>query len=79
MVPVKIVNNLNMNSVPENESSSAKKITFRSEELFQGTKEIVIEHSKEQYRLLITKSGKLILNKWHEVSSPHVLSGDPYQ
>jgi len=52
-----------MNSVPENESSSAKKITFRSEELFQGTKEIVIEHSKEQYRLLITKSGKLILNK----------------
>lgn len=39
------------------------KRTFRSEELFAGMREIVIEHSKDQYRLLITKAGKLILNK----------------
>ncbi len=39
------------------------KSVFRSEDLFQGKREIIIEHAKEHYRLLITKSGKLILNK----------------
>lgn len=36
---------------------------FRSEELFQGKREVLIEHSGVFYRLKITKSGKLILNK----------------
>ena len=36
---------------------------FRSQDLFQGKREIIIEHAEEHYRLLITKSGKLILNK----------------
>lgn len=35
----------------------------RSSELFLGGREVVIEHHRELYRLLITKSGKLILNK----------------
>jgi hemin uptake protein HemP len=35
----------------------------RSQDLFQGKREVIIEHAKEYYRLLITKSGKLILNK----------------
>ena len=34
-----------------------------SEELFRGSREIVIQHGDRQYRLLVTKSGKLILNK----------------
>ena len=34
-----------------------------SHELFQGRREVIIEHESNLYRLLITKSGKLILNK----------------
>ena len=36
---------------------------YTSEELFRGTREIIIEHSGQHYRLRITKAGKLILNK----------------
>lgn len=36
---------------------------FRSQDLFQGKREIIIEHAEKYYRLLITKAGKLILNK----------------
>lgn len=43
--------------------SSPKKRIFRSEELFQGEREIVITHGVSEYRLQITKAGKLILNK----------------
>ena len=34
-----------------------------SEELFGGAKLVVIDHAGEQYRLTITKNGKLILQK----------------
>lgn len=34
-----------------------------SGELFDGSQEIQIEHGRMIYRLLITKSGKLVLNK----------------
>lgn len=37
--------------------------TVRSDELFQGAREIVIEHEGVCYRLRLTKSGKLLLNK----------------
>lgn len=37
--------------------------TVKSEELFRGSKEIYIEHHDDRYRLMITRSGKLILNK----------------
>lgn len=40
-----------------------QKLSIRSEDLFQGSREIVIEHAQEKYRLIITKAGKLILNK----------------
>lgn len=36
---------------------------FSSADLFQGQKEIIIRHEDQRYRLLITKAGKLILNK----------------
>ena len=36
---------------------------IHSEELLQGAKEVVIKHCREYYRLLVTKAGKLILNK----------------
>lgn len=39
------------------------KPSVKSEDLFQGSREVVIEHAREKYRLIITKAGKLILNK----------------
>jgi hemin uptake protein HemP len=34
-----------------------------SPELFAGAREVIIEHHGEEYRLRITKQGKLILTK----------------
>ena len=34
-----------------------------SSELFSGHREVLIRHGKDCYRLLITRAGKLILNK----------------
>ena len=42
--------------------SSGKRV-FNSVELFKNDREIVIVHGEAQYRLQITKAGKLILNK----------------
>lgn len=36
---------------------------LNSEELFTGSREILIQHRNDYYRLKITKTGKLILNK----------------
>jgi len=37
--------------------------TLRSEDLLQGQVEVLIEHGVEVYRLRLTRSGKLILQK----------------
>ncbi len=37
--------------------------TLHSEDLFRGTREIVIVHKREQYRLRVTRGDKLILTK----------------
>jgi hemin uptake protein HemP len=34
-----------------------------SDELFQGARELIIRHGREEYRLRITRAGKLILTK----------------
>lgn len=36
---------------------------YTTDQLFQGAKEILIKHGNEEYRLRITRHGKLILNK----------------
>jgi len=36
---------------------------LRSEELFAGTRAIVIQHASTRYRLLITRNDRLILQK----------------
>ena len=38
-------------------------VTLTSNDLFQGNREVLIEHNGEVYRLRITRTGKLILNK----------------
>ena len=45
------------------EETHADRIVIDSANLFAGRKEIRIRHDGELYRLLITRNGKLILNK----------------
>ena len=42
---------------------ASTKRRFSSDELLGGQRELVIEHSGEEYRLRITSKGKLILTK----------------
>ena len=44
-------------------SEASGRHTVRSSDLFQGGKELVIRHGAEEYRLRITRTGKLILTK----------------
>jgi len=50
------------NKENKNDAVSPKPV-FKSEELFRGSREIRIIHEGAEYRLLVTKTGKLILNK----------------
>lgn len=45
------------------EKGAAVRSVWRSEELFSATKEVVILHDGEEYRLRITRNNKLILTK----------------
>lgn len=38
-------------------------VTFRSSDLLQGQREVLIIHGNETYRLRLTRNGKLILHK----------------
>lgn len=51
--------NPNTKPTPINEAP----LTFNSEDLFQGRKEILVRHGEEVYKMRITRNGKLILNK----------------
>ncbi|MCL7999159.1 hemin uptake protein HemP [Brucella sp. 21LCYQ03] len=45
------------------QSYESKLKTYGSRELFNGSREVAIEHGGSLYRLKITRQGKLILNK----------------
>ena len=47
----------------ETESQQKESVRFDSRQLFGGAKVVLIEHAGQIYRLLITRQGKLILNK----------------
>ncbi len=53
--------------VPQDEGGEARNLDkppiLTSRELFQGRREVIIEHGTDQYRLLITSNNKLILMK----------------
>ena len=44
-------------------NTEGRRRVVKSEELFDGFSEVMIEHKNNFYRLLVTKAGKLILNK----------------
>jgi hemin uptake protein HemP len=43
--------------------ASAEPQTVSSEELLGGRRQLIIQHGEERYRLLVTRSNKLILTK----------------
>ncbi|MEP3196845.1 MAG: hemin uptake protein HemP [Lentilitoribacter sp.] len=43
--------------------TASPSLIYKSDRLFQGQKEIIIQHEDASYRLRITRQGKLILNK----------------
>ncbi len=45
------------------EARAAERKVLRSEELFGASREIMIRHNGQEYRLQVTKNGKLILIK----------------
>ena len=47
----------------EGEAKSGAEATYSSRDLFRDKTEIRIEHQGEMYRLRITRSGGLLLNK----------------
>ena len=48
---------------PQQEKVPGVRRTLKSDELFAGATEVLIQHKQDLYRLMITKAGKLILNK----------------
>jgi hemin uptake protein HemP len=52
-----------MASAPATNEDAGRHTAVRSTDLFQGGKELVIRHGSEEYRLRITRTGKLILTK----------------
>jgi hemin uptake protein HemP len=60
-------NNLKLSSLPSSVASCAaltdRKLRVESTLLFQGEREVVIIHEEQEYRLRITRNGKLILTK----------------
>jgi len=48
---------------PQEEVDKAKPLTISSEALLAGRRQLIIQHGGERYRLLLTRSNKLILTK----------------
>lgn len=55
--------NENENVSQPTDASSEDEIVIKAEELFQGGKEVQIQHGDEVYRLIITRNNKLILHQ----------------
>ena len=46
---------------PQDSANETPRVEF--EEISRGSSEVVIEHDGQDYRLRVTRNGKLILNK----------------
>jgi len=52
------------NEPPENFAGESESVrVVRSEDLFAGGRVVLIQHGGEQYRLLVTRNDRLILQK----------------
>ncbi|MGZ5031045.1 MAG: hemin uptake protein HemP [Methylobacter sp.] len=50
-------------ALPAQQDTPTLRQRFHSAELFGATREVVIEHASEEYRLRLTRQGKLMLTK----------------
>lgn len=50
-------------SASQDDAPKPARRSVASDDLFQGVREVVILHRNEEYRLRITRAGKLILTK----------------
>jgi hemin uptake protein HemP len=50
-------------SLPRNDAPSPEPPRYESQELFRGSRVVVIQHAGESYRLLLTRNNRLILQK----------------
>ena len=50
-------------SAPSSKSSPLSARELASDDLLQGTREVLIRHGTDVYRLRLTRNGKLILHK----------------
>lgn len=48
---------------PEDSTPPKELKILNSDQIFAGSREVMIRHNNEYYRLSITRTGKLILNK----------------
>jgi len=48
---------------PKQEADNGELVTVSSRELLAGRQQLIIQHGREQYRLRLTSSNKLILTK----------------
>lgn len=51
------------NPAPMAPAAESRSLRIRSDELLRGSRELVIEHRGQEYRLLRTRNDRLILNK----------------
>lgn len=58
---ITVEQHLNSTSTPNKEEITQPRL--KSTELFRTAREIVIEHDDDEYRLRLTRQGKLILTK----------------
>jgi hemin uptake protein HemP len=57
------INFLDLTIATEQSKAAVLRPRLRSSELFGIAREVVIEHAGEEYRLRLTRQGKLILTK----------------
>lgn len=63
MEPMSLSATLSLPSRPHHAQRSAPQPRLKSQDLFRGTHELIIEHQGQEYRLRLTRNDKLILNK----------------
>ena len=56
-------NPLNPEPRQEDSDKNDQSLTISSEALLAGRRQLMIQHGEERYRLLLTRSNKLILTK----------------
>jgi len=49
--------------VSQKETTPLKPLSLYSRDIFQGKKYVIIHHNEQEYRLMVTRQGKLILTK----------------